>query len=80
MANYTIDKLIKALEKIRETHGGRIQVCANAKELLDMSNGVFQIAHISEVAVDYVLQCDGDGFVIQNKDGSERTRTHVVLS
>ncbi len=75
----TINQLIKQLEKIRNDEGKRLQVCAAAKDLLDASNGVFQIANISSVSVESINQFDGDGWQIENRDGSERCKICVVL-
>lgn len=75
----TINQLIKKLERFKAKGHGRAKVCANAQSLLDQSNGVFQIADIETMSVDCVRQCDGDGFTIENKDGSERSTTCLVM-
>lgn len=38
------------------------------------------ILDVTEIKEDLVLQCDGDGFHIENKDGTERYRRCVVLA
>lgn len=67
------------LQKLETKHGPRVEVAANAQSLLDQSNGVSQIASIDEVVFDYVAMVDGDGFGIENKDGSERYRKTIIL-
>jgi hypothetical protein len=74
----TAKQLIKTLEKLVAEHGN-VPVCADCPALLDASNGVFEIANVTEAELGMIRQCDGDGFTIQNKDGTERTRRCIVL-
>lgn len=74
----TAKQLIKQLEKIVEQHGN-IDVAVNWEELANAQNRVGNIANVNEVVFDRVRVCDGDGFTIINKDGSERTiRTAII--
>lgn len=75
----TAKQLIKALEKLVATDGN-VKVVADWQALRDSSNGGFDMANVTEVHIDLVTQGDGDGFTIQNKDGTERIRRCVVLS
>lgn len=76
----TITQLIKKLEDIKKKAGPRAKVTVAAKEMLESCNGVFDIIDINSIETKYVNICDGDGFAIINKDGSQRGHTQVVLS
>lgn len=76
----TLNQFIKQLEKIRDEHGGRMQVCVDddvfhkEAERLDGT-----IINITGATAERVLLADGDGFIEVNKDGSERTRMTLVI-
>lgn len=74
----TAKQLIKKLEAIVKKHGN-IRVCAEWQALKDESNGVYEIANVSEVKFEFVHQVDGDGFGIENKDGTERFSRCAVI-
>ena len=75
----TIKKLIQELQKLGDAHGMKTRVCANTKDLRETCNDVWPIVDISTAHVEYVDQCDGDGFYKFNKDGSQVTRKCLIL-
>lgn len=76
----TLDKLIKRLQELRKTAGGRIAITMNAQEAMESCNGVYSILDVNGAYWDAVPQVDGDGFAIENKDGSQRLRRAILLS
>jgi hypothetical protein len=74
----TVTQLIKKLEDIRKSGGGRNQVVVDKPSFWD-GNGTFNQCDIHDVSCEVISIVDGDGFAIINKDGSERCRTSVVL-
>lgn len=74
----TLNKLIKELTKLQAKHG-RCDINVNKASLWD-GNGTFVVCGIEKVSAEWISECDGDGFRIENKDGSERGRIRVVLS
>ena len=76
----TITKLIKELEKIKKDVGPKTKVSVNAREMLDSCNGAFDIVQVGNIKSDTINLCDGDGFQIFNKDGSERMHQQIILS
>ena len=42
-------------------------------------NGTFNICDIAAASVTEVFQADGDGFLVENKDGSHRSSWKVAL-
>jgi len=75
----TIKKLINLLQKNGEIYGMGTQVCADTKALRDTCNDVWPIVDISSASVEYIEQCDGDGFTKFKKDGSQVERKCLVL-
>lgn len=76
----TVNQLIKKLEQVKKDGGGTLRIACDAKELLDRYNGCFDIVDVDSVQLQTINVCDGDGFHIENKDGSERIRTVLLLS
>jgi hypothetical protein len=75
----TIEKLIKLLQMNGEIYGMKTQVCADTKALRDTCNDVWAIVNVSSASVEYIEQCDGDGFTKFKKDGSQAERKCLVL-
>jgi len=73
----TLNRLIKELQKLAK-NDGRSEVVVDKPSLWD-GNGTFDICSIKSAKVDSVTECDGDGFAVQNKDGSTRERRRVIL-
>lgn len=76
--NLTVSKLIKLLQKIEADGYGRSQVVVDTSTLWD-GNGTFNICDIAAASVTEVFQADGDGFRVENKDGSHRSSWKVAL-
>lgn len=74
----TLNRFIKELQKLAK-HDGRSEIVVDKSTLWD-GNGTFNICSIKSVDVAMVNECDGDGFIIENKDGTERQRRKVVIS
>lgn len=74
----TLDKLIRELQKLQAANWGRAKIAVDV-ESFDDGNGTWQICDVRAVDASYVRQVDGDGFGIENKDGTERTKACVVL-
>jgi len=74
----TLTKFIQALQKLERKGWGRASVAVN-KDSLNDGNQTWNICDVEAVEACHVNVCDGDGFHIENKDGSERTRATVVL-
>lgn len=75
----TVKQLIKRLEAIVKENGN-VTVGVDWRALRDGSNGVHDIANVADVETHVVNQVDGDGFTIQNKDGTERVRITAIIS
>lgn len=75
----TVSKLIKALQKIEANGHGRCKVKV-WKTTLDDGNDTFNCCEIYKVECQSINVMDGDGFHIENKDGSDRTSTVALLS
>ncbi len=76
----TIAKLIAELETLRGIHGGSVEVCCDAKGMLDSINRTWEIVTVAEVNADHVRQVDGDGFGVIDSKGRETHKLCVVLS
>lgn len=76
----TVTKLIKQLEIMKKKHGPRAKVSFDCEEMMAVTKGVFDIVEIGSLEYKHVLIGDGDGGVIENKDGSERGHCIIVLS
>jgi hypothetical protein len=75
----TVSKLIKQLEKLRAKHGN-VQVCVDRDDIQKALNGVGNIVQLNFATAVYVTKCDGDGFMEENRDGSERGGMCIVLA
>lgn len=75
----TAKQLVKRLEAIIATDGN-VPVSVDWTILRDSCNGVYEIVDVKVIATQMVKQVDGDGFGIENKDGSERMRRMAVIS
>lgn len=71
----TVTQLIKQLQKIAEKRP-RAEVLAETDTFVspDYSHGV-----VNSVVTEVLPMSDGDGFTIENKDGTEHCRFCVVL-
>ncbi len=74
----TLSRFIKELQKIEAEGHGRAKVTCDKPSLWD-GNGAFQTCNIHSVEQGWIRQVDGDGFGIENRDGSERTVNCVVI-
>ena len=74
----TLLQTIRRLQKLYEKHGN-VKVGVDWAAIRNSSNGVYDIGNISEFEFDHVAEVDGDGFMVVNKDGSERTTRTVVI-
>lgn len=74
----TLTKFIRELQKLEAEGWGRASVAVN-KDSLNDGNNTWNICEIQAVESDHIRVVDGDGFGVENKDGSERTRATVVL-
>jgi len=74
----TIGQLHKLLEGLIQKHGPRLQVCVSIPTLWT-GNDTFNVSDIHKGDVQCMNMCDGDGFTIINKDGSERVRSSFIL-
>lgn len=73
----TVDALIKRLGELRGQHGGSCSVCVDTQELSGTEDS--PIVEVKSVSLECVFMADGDGFVVKNRDGSERSRFCLVL-
>ncbi len=73
----TINQLIKKLEKIRDKHGKRIQVCADINQLGECHNPDFSHITIGDASVETITWAVGDNRYLEN--GEERLRKIVTL-
>lgn len=73
MKYVTVNRLRKWLdEAIENGHGRkRIMIADNMDEF---------VAPLDDFRVEFIPESDGDGFNIENKDGTERGRVCIVLS
>lgn len=76
----TLGKLIKELQKLEAEHGPRVKVAANVRELSEICQDTFDYYDLDTAKFELVLQADGNGFGITNRDGSERYARTIVLS
>lgn len=74
----TLSKFIKELQKLEKAGHGRATVGVNKRTLWD-GNETFCICEVAEVDHDFVSIVDGDGFTEFNKDGTERTKSTVII-
>lgn len=74
----TITQLIKRLERIRSEQGN-VRVCANAEELWDSCNRVWDVVDIKSVDFQIIEQVDGDGFHEIDSKGRAKSCRTVVL-
>ncbi len=74
----TVSKLKKLLEQIESKGNGRAQVCVDKGSLHD-GNGTWGICEVNSAEVQVVNIVDGDGWMATRKDGSERTKTCLVI-
>ncbi len=74
----TLDKFIKQLQKLSNDGWGRAQVAVN-KDSLNDGNRTWNICEIVAMSAEMVGMVDGDGFQIENKDGSERSKATIIL-
>jgi hypothetical protein len=75
----TVTQLIKQLEKLRAKHGN-LKVCVDRDDIEHALNGVGTVVSLAFTSVMWVGECDGDGFTVSNKDGTERGRNEIVLA
>ena len=74
----TVNALYKMLgDAIADGHG-RLPVCVD-RDSLDTGNRTWNHCAVEGVKVIALNVCDGDGFHIENRDGSERMRRECVL-
>jgi len=75
----TLGRLIKELTALKSKGlSDSIQVCVDKTTLFD-GNGTFNACNLNDVEHTYVNIVDGDGFTIENKNGSERIRSTILL-
>jgi hypothetical protein len=74
----TLTKFIRALQRLEAAGHGRANVVVAPDTLWD-GRGTFNIADIHGAEYQWTNVCDGDGFTIENKDGSLRGRPSVIL-
>ena len=74
----TLNAFIKRLQDLAGKGWGRASVAVNRDSLFD-GNGTWNICDIEAAGAEMISICDGDGFHVENKDGSERTRATVIL-
>lgn len=74
----TAKQMIKALQAIVAEHGN-VKVAVDWKQF-DCSNGVYDIVDTKAVTYQVIPLVDGDGFHIENKDGTERMQRTAVIS
>jgi len=74
----TIGRLAKILNDMVEQGQGRRPVSV-FKDTLDTGNDTFNLCEIVKAEIELINICDGDGFHVENKDGSERMRSELVL-
>lgn len=75
----TLNAFIKKLQKLAGAGHGRAKVTADRPTFYD-GNGTWNICDVRSVKHDRVNQINGDGFHEENKDGSERTKSCIVIS
>lgn len=75
----TAKQLIKALEKVVAQHGN-VHVVVDLDTFTRVAADVYTMPNVQDVEVQSIRQVDGDGFTIENRDGTERTRRCAVLS
>lgn len=74
----TLSKLIRELQKLEKAGRGRAKVAVNKRTLND-GNDTWNVCDVHSAVFEYVNNVDGDGFTIENKDGSERMTATVIL-
>lgn len=75
----TINQAIKNLQKLGKQHGMRTIICADTQTLRDSCNDTWNIVDISDMKVELIELCDGDGCWKFNKDGTQAYRKCLVL-
>jgi hypothetical protein len=70
---------IKRLQALEAAGHGRAKMVVDKDTLWD-GNGVFNICDVHSVGNDWINEADGDGGLIENRDGTERGRTCIVIS
>jgi hypothetical protein len=74
----TVNTLIKRLERERDRGRGRATVVVEP-ETFNTCNGAFSVAEIRQVSPTWVNVADGNGFTVENRNGSERQRLNIIL-
>lgn len=76
----TVNRLHKMLAKVIADGGGRFPVCVDKSTFSHPLEGDgVCILHINSADTDLVQMADGDGFGIENADGSERMRNTYII-
>ncbi len=77
-ATLTLGRLKKIVDKLLELHSPRRKVVVSIPTL-DTGNGTWNVCDIHHADIELINICDGDGFRVDNKDGSERTQLVLLL-
>jgi hypothetical protein len=75
----TLSAFIKLLQKLEAKGHGRRTICVDKEALYD-GNGTFNICQVADADTLWLREVDGDGWGIENKDGTERGKTCIVIA